>query len=249
MQKFIFHSTYLHRPEFLFTSHISTPLWQPNHKQKPPNEGARFSCHFHTRSSAPCWLSVQLETPKEQMQQSLSAWCEGAGSGWAGSVVHVCSKGVLSAGLMRNIIRSMAPSHAASCSFVKSQDWKGALSLPPAAALEAKPNAGLWFRAGLGRGQLKETHQRKDLCTSVLRGGCGEDLRPPAGTRLWKKCGRGPTLRCWREPDLGKRDLFELTQRTSAMVLRAVGGARGRWSQRLTRRMKREKKKDHFCII
>lgn len=58
-------------------------------------------------------------------------------------------------------------------------------------------------------GALTKTHQRKDLCTAVLRGGWEEDLRPPAGTRLWKKCGRRPTVRCWREPDLREEGLLQ----------------------------------------
>lgn len=57
--------------------------------------------------------------------------------------------------------------------------------------------------AGWGGAADRDTSEEGSV-QSVLRGGCGEDLRPPAGTRLWKKCGRGPTLRCWRKPDLEK---------------------------------------------
>lgn len=39
---------------------------------------------------------------------------------------------------------------------------------------------------------------------SVLRGGLGEDLKPPVETRLRKKCGRGPRSQVVEETDLRK---------------------------------------------
>ena len=101
--------------------HTSLPLpGKQTTSRNPQTRGCSLFLPLSHTDFCPLLTHCSVRDPQRTNATEASLLDSGRGGG--GGVVHVCSKGVLSAGLMRNIIRSVAPSHAASCSFVKSQD-------------------------------------------------------------------------------------------------------------------------------